>query len=300
MKYTEDTLTNWTRSSTDTEEQKINNALNMIKDAINSNDELSNKDIEVFSQGSYANNTNVRLESDIDVCIMLKDTFYREYPEGVTREDYGFTPGTNNFDDYKTGVVSSLVNKFSSENINIGNKSIKIHSNTYRVDADVVSAFQYRNYINDRDRNPENFTEGIKFFSTQNEEIINYPKIHISNGIYKNGNTQRRFKRLVRILKRIRYKMEEDNLPISSGITSFLIECLIWNVPNDVFNDYYSWNEILRQAIIVLYNDTKNNNTCEDWGEVSEEFYLFHSGRKWNRGIVNSFLTDLWNYLEYN
>ena len=51
MKYTEDTLTNWTKPSSNTEDQKINNALNMIKDAINLNDELSNKDIEIFSQG---------------------------------------------------------------------------------------------------------------------------------------------------------------------------------------------------------------------------------------------------------
>jgi len=147
--------------------------------------------------------------------------------------------------------------------------------------------------------NPNNFIEGIKFFTTDSKEIINYPKIHLKNGISKNDNTKRKFKRTVRLYKRIKNKMIEDGLPVSGNIRSFLIESLLWNVPDIIFNNANSWNDTLRNTIISLYNNTKTEEGCNTWGEVSEQFYLFHSGRKWNREDTNAFLIQMWNYLEY-
>lgn len=299
MKFSEETLTNWTSPSSDTEQQKIDNTIAMIKDSIAKHDPLKGKDIEIFATGSYANNTNVKLESDMDICIMLKDTFYSEYPKGKSREDYGFVLGTNDYDTYKTEVLKALQTKFGIDYVIVGNKSIEIDSNTYRVNADAVPCFQYRNYINDTRTDPDNFVEGIKYFAVDKTTVINYPKIHYKNGVDKNRNTSTIFKKLVRIFKRCKIKIEEDNIKVSETITSFLVECLLWNVPNTVFNNYSTWKERLKNAIIFLDENTKSDESCKDWGEVSEHFYLFHSGRKWNVSGVNNFLTQMWNYLEY-
>ena len=298
-KFTEQTLENWRKPASESEEQKISNAIAMIKDAVKSHNILKDKNIEFIIQGSYGNNTNVKLDSDIDVCVMLKETFYSEYRDGATDRDYGFTDGTNNFSDYRNWIISAMNNKFGIDNVTIGNKSIKIKSNTYRVQADVVPAFQFRNYRNDRTNNPDKFIEGIKFFSSQNETVVNYPKIHIENGTSKNSNTNRRYKRAVRLYKRIKNKMIEDGLSIHSSISSFLIESILWNTPNHIFTNAQTWNDLLKNSIIHIYNQTKDENLCKDWGEVSEHFYLFHSGRKWNREQVTNFLTQMWNYLEY-
>ena len=75
MKYTEATLELWTKPASDTEEQKIENTINMIKSAINASSEFDDLTVEIFVQGSYANNTNVRTNSDVDVCVMLTSTF---------------------------------------------------------------------------------------------------------------------------------------------------------------------------------------------------------------------------------
>ncbi|MFZ2897508.1 MAG: nucleotidyltransferase [Saprospiraceae bacterium] len=297
--YSEETFGHWQRPASESEEQRISNAISMIRAAINESEELKSKNIEVFVQGSYANNTNVRAESDIDICVMLKDTFYTEYPDNLSDKDYGFTEGANDFTTFRQNVYNALVSKFGVENITNGNKSIKIDSNSYRVDADAVPSFQYRNYRYSGSKDPEIFKEGVKFFSNDGATVINYPKIHIENGMLKNTNTQRRYKRLTRILKRIRYKMIEDGVPVNDGITSFLIECLVWNIPNSIFNNYDSWNDRIKQAIIYLYNQTKDENKCKGWGEVSEMLYLFHSGRKWNSNMVNGYLVQLWNFLGY-
>ena len=230
---------------------------------------------------------------------MLKDTFYSEYRDGVKDSDYSFVDGTNSFSDYKKLIIEALIKKFGINHITVGNKAIEIKSNTYRVQADVVPALQYRNYKYDTENKVDNFIEGIKFVSSNSDSIVNYPKIHIENGIKKNTDTARKFKRTVRLYKRIRNKMIEDGLPVPNGITSFLIEGLLWNTPNSTFTSYTSWNDILKNSIIFLYNKTKEDATCKDWGEVSEHFYLIHSGRKWNRNDINTFLYQMWNYLEY-
>ena len=272
----------------------------MVKDAISASDKLKDKDIEIFVQGSYANNTNVRANSDVDVCVMLEDTFYSEYPDGKSRDDYGFTAGTNNFDTYRSDLIKALNDKYGVDNIKPGNKSIKITGTSYRVEADAVPSFQYRNYKYKNSSDPKNFIEGTRFYTANtNEQIINYPKLHIKNGIDKNKNTQRRYKRLVRIFKRIRYKMIDDGEPVNKGIVSFLMECLLWNTPNSIFNNYDTWTERIKQAIIHLYDKTKDEKDCKEWGEVSEMIYLFHSGRKWSVKMTNNFLKQMWNYLEF-
>lgn len=296
--FNEQVLDNWRKPASDSEEQRISNAITMIKSAVKSHDILKTKDIEFIIQGSYGNNTNVKLDSDIDVCAMLKDTFYTEYREGATDKDYGFTEGTNGYDSYKGYIIEAAQKKFGKENVNPGNKAIYIESNSYHLHADVIPAFQFRNYIYEKYNNANNFIEGIKFFSG-NTVIINYPKVHMENGISKNNDTLRKYKRSVRLYKRIRNKMIEDGMAVSGNLRSFLIEGLLWNVPSNIFTNSNTWNDTLRNTIVSLYNSTNTEEGCKDWGEVSEHFYLFHSGRKWNRTDTNAFLVQMWNYLEY-
>ena len=93
--------------------------------------------------------------------------------------------------------------------------------------------------------------------------------------------------------------MKEDGIAVSENITSFLLESLIYNLPNSTFNDYETWNERVKQAIIYLWNATRKSETCNKWVEVSGIFYLFHSERKWTYSDANTFLKQMWNYFEY-
>jgi hypothetical protein len=296
-KFSEESYTHWQRPASKTEEQRISNAISMMKKAVNSSDFLKSKDIDIFVQGSYGNNTNVRAESDVDVCIMLKDIFYAKYPDGYSGDDYGFTFVTNSFSTFRKEVIRALINTYGEKNIKQGNKSIKIEPNSYRVETDAVPAIQYRNYHYNTSKSSNNFVEGIKFISQDGNEVINYPQRHIQNGIEKNKETQKRYKRLVRIFKRIRYKMIADGVSVDSVISSFLIECLLWNTLNSYFNNNESNSERVRETIVYLFNKTKNDD-CLKWTEVSGMLYLFRSEKRWNVPMVNNFLQQMWDYLE--
>ena len=67
MKYSEQQLKSWTSPLSQSEEQRAENTIRMIKAAMDANSQLRSLDYEVFVQGSYANNTNVRTDSDISI-----------------------------------------------------------------------------------------------------------------------------------------------------------------------------------------------------------------------------------------
>ena len=159
-RYSEDQLKRFTAPLTQSEEERAENAEKMIRAAIDSCDELSQHSIEVFPQGSYANNTNVRQNSDVDICVMLTSTFKGNYPEGKKGKSYGFVDGSITFNEYRDLVKKALIDKFKIDYVSDGNKSIKIDENSYHVKADVVPAFQYRDYKNSNSSVP---IEGIWF-----------------------------------------------------------------------------------------------------------------------------------------
>lgn len=293
-KYSEETLNNWRRPPSDTEETKLSNVERMVRDCINSDPTLKGMNIKTFGQGSYVNDTNVRLNSDVDLNVEYVDAFYFDLPPRKTRTDFGLNnPVSYSAQEFKNDIQSVLFKKFGNDVIR-KNKCIVIEGNTNRVGADVVPTWQYRRYSENG-----SYVEGIRFFADNGQTVTNFPIQHIENGKEKNRLTQRRFKRLTRIYKRIRAKMIDDGESVNGNITSFLLECLLWNVPNQIFNDYANWTDRLRESIVFLWNNTKEDKDCNNWSEVSGLLSLFSNDRKWAQADVNTYLLQLWRYLEY-
>ena len=76
MRDWESNFRKWAKPPGVTEEQRIENAEKSIRNAIRASDELRNRDVRVFTQGSYNNNTNVRGDSDVDIAVVAYQTFF--------------------------------------------------------------------------------------------------------------------------------------------------------------------------------------------------------------------------------
>lgn len=287
----EATFQSWSQPASDSEEEKCENALRMIRDAINKSDVLSNYDINLIPKGSYHNNTNVRLTSDVDIAVKLKDVFFADYPDDKTHKDFGNQDADYSFAEYRSDVDNAMINKFGRDNIDLGNKSIQVNSNSYRVNADVVPCFEYRRYSQNG-----TYISGTQFFARHSgEKVINFPEQHYINGVQKNNQTSRRYKKMVRIFKRLRYNLLDEGYPVKD-VSSFLVESLIWNVPNNRFNNS-TLSEDVKQCFNYLITQTSEDDKCKEWGEVSELLYLFHNGRKYSRSDAHQFLLDGFAYL---
>lgn len=66
-KFTEEQLNQMCRPASDSEEVKLQNAESILRRALSASTIVQSSQYEIFGQGSYANNTNIRLNSDIDI-----------------------------------------------------------------------------------------------------------------------------------------------------------------------------------------------------------------------------------------
>lgn len=281
MSVTEEQLRSWARPPSQTEETKCSNAENSIKKAIKASEKLSKRNIRVFTQGSYANNTNARRLSDVDVAILCKDIFFYQLPEGRTADSFGITPASYKFSQFKSEVHVALVDYFGQNNVKRGNKAFDIDANSYHVEADVAPFFDHLRY-NDNGT----ILAGVQLFSDTQDKVINWPDQHMENGRSKNKTTGGRFKSMVRIAKVLNDRLDES-------VPGFLLECLFWNVPNSKFGNPLFETD-LRKALFYLWEEL-NKATSDEWGEVSELKYLFRATQPWTKQTARKNVKSIWN-----
>ena len=288
----EDSLKSWAKAPGQTELDKCDNAVTAIRKTLAST-ALSNLSIKVFAQGSYCNRTNVREDSDVDVCVCCTDGLFCDYPEGMTDGNFGLRSADYTYQTFKSDVGTALTAYFKGGHVTRGNKAFDIKENTYRISADAVPCFEYRRY-----RKDGTWITGTAFIPDDGWRIVNWPDQNYDNGVAKNTATGGRFKDVVRILKRLRYQMCDEKIAAADSIPSFLIECLVWNAPNPAFG-HDTYRADVRAVLANLFNDTMKLETCEEWGEINELKYLFKGGHPWTREQAHAFLSAAWDYLGF-
>ena len=274
----------------------------MVSDAISKYKPLNAHQVKVITQGSYRNNTNVRQESDVDICVYCTDVIFDDYTfADYGRTESGITNSLYTYSQFKNEVQAALEVKFGKDGVTRGNKAFDVHPTGYRVDADVVAAFAYRLYRK-RIYNPvygmssPEYVEpaGTKFISDTGSTIVNWPEQHYANGAAKTERTGNRFKYIVRSLKRLKYYMIEKKIAGMESISSYLIECMVYNVP-DVCLDSDSYMQNVRDVIASAYNAANTEEARKKLLEVNELKYLFHSSQPWTHQQALGFAHAAWN-----
>ena len=283
MLFTEEQLKGYAKPLSETEEGQCKNAIRMVVEALKNigfNEEdtirkiydetpsyetkmrsIDNEyEVKIFLQGSYANNTNVRRHSDVDIAVVQEEEFRPKYRIGISNLSYGFSNAAPRSKTFKDVVQSALIEKFGDD-VERKNKSIKIHGNTYRKDADSVPSLRYRDYSNDYLLDRNNYIGGILIKADDGTEIINYPEQHIKNGVEKNKRTNFYFKKMVRIAKEIRYQMSHSGYNYAERTNSFAVECLLYNIPDYIFTKYGIYKYIFDDIVEYLYNNKENINS---------------------------------------
>lgn len=319
MRFTEEQLERFASPISQTEDQKCKNAIGMVRDAMKKLDytdddkeirtyladtfsyaldlrqKYTNRKITLFVQGSYANKTNIPSESDVDVAVILESTFIGNYRSGFSADNYNFSSSTDTVSSLKDDVEKALKQHFNYSGVERCDKSIKVVGNTYRVDADVVPAYRYRDYSRDFSFNESNFVGGIEIRPDSGGRIINYPEQHIMSDNAKNKNTKYNFKKCVRIIKNMREIMEENGYIISTNISSFGLESLLWNVDVSEYIRYPNTLKLtLDEVIIFLKNNTSN---YYEYMEANGIKMLFTDDLTKNSYIT--FVNDLSYFYEY-
>jgi len=279
MDISKEKLINWTRPLGNTEDRRVQNSIDMVIEAIENSEKLRFKDIKKFVQGSYANDTNVRQDSDVDINIMCQSTSGYDFRE------------------FKNDVQNALLNKFDRSEVNRKNKCINIKGNSYRVTADVVPTFLHIRF--NKNYPPE---VGTEFFPENSKFIVvNFPEQHIKNGNNKDEKTKGRFKGLTRIHKNLHNQMIEDKIIAKGNITSFLLECLVYNIPDEIMNSCNNWTKLFKSSIECIYEKTYEleKENYKNIKEVSGLLPLFGQDRKWSVEEVTRYLERIYEELRF-
>ena len=117
MNISEDTFVSWAQGPSKTESDRCDNAESAIRKAIAADNDLSKLNISVFAQGSYKARTNIRQNSDVDICVRYSDAFFADYPQGKGDADFGNIDGKLPFSDYKDMVERALRSYFGARTI---------------------------------------------------------------------------------------------------------------------------------------------------------------------------------------
>lgn len=288
----EDQLVGWTGPSSDTEQEKQERTERMIREAIAAHAPLQSCSLEIFAKGSYANNTNVRSDSDVDVAVQCTDAqYWEEETEGLHRPS-GVYQGIWTPYMLRMELVAALKAAFKDQVDDTGTTAIKIHSSSARVEADVVPCFSFRRYLvggSTRD--------GTKIFRTDGKNVVNYPFQQLENGRAKNKRTGYAFKKGARLLKRIENAMAAEQA--FKELPSYFMECLAYNCPDALFTEP-TWTATLRAMLVHIWSELQGDEpskASDRWVEVNECFYLFHSAQKWTREDGREFAKAAWNWL---
>jgi hypothetical protein len=271
-----------------------------IKRALESTSAVyTNRDFDIFLQGSYGNDTNIYAESDVDVVICNHSAYYWNIEHLSADEQATFKasltgPSSYSYDAFKGHVEKALKAAFSSS-ARPGKRAIKIEANGARRSSDVIVAFDHRRYSRFRSVNDCAYDEGISFFPIGGGRTDNFPQYHSDNTTSKHQATNNNFKPVVRIFKNMRGKLVDDGVLAAGDAPSYFIEGLLYNVPNVQFRGS-TWAEIVLNILRWLHASTDRTEfVC-----VNERYFLLRDNSPvcWPIADGAKFVTtviNLWN-----
>lgn len=294
----EDWLRAAARRPSDNEDQKRDRTESQIREALAGYKPLNGKKYRVYSKGSYANNTNVRLDYDVDIAVEYYNYFYYEMAldlRGAKDSDVGLVDSGDAYtrDQFKKDILEALRLAFGASSIAAGRIAYRIREKKTTIPADVVPCWEYRRYDGvDSQGNPIMHI-GSLVYPTDGGYLNNFPKIQVESGTAKNNETHRRYKRMVRCLKRMQSRLIKAG-KLTDEVPSCLIECAVFNVPNDRFGDS-SYLKDFRSVLGYMWTQTKSDGNWHDWVEVHSLKYLFRGNRSWRHEQVHQLVDKAWD-----
>jgi hypothetical protein len=292
----------WLRNAgsppSDHEDDKRDRTERQIRAALESYEPLKGRPYVVYTKGSYANNTNVRLDFDVDIAVEYRGHFYYDLCfelEGQHPSAVGIIDSLDPYSrsDFKADIRKALEVAFGASSVSAGRIAYRVREKATTLPADVVPSWEYRRY----DRADGTYHEGTCVFPRGGSRAENFPKLQLRNGNRKNGLTGNRYKRMVRALKKIQSKLLREG-KIDESLPSYLIECLVYNVSDDEFGheDYLA---DMRAVLATIFNATLNDGDWHDWEQVNRLQYLFRGAQDWDRFQVQRMAGAAWTELGF-
>lgn len=305
----------WERPASRSEEDQIERAARMVRAGLAGRDLLEAPFVTVTGQGSYFNNTNYRLDSDMDIradwqqsCVVVTDG-------GISSTDamagLGLIPLHQDAAEihaaHRRRVWLALCAAFGADQVEPGQKSLKLKAVPgSRAPADVVPTIRCVYAVPTGTGGLLSFipreVEGVAIYEPGGQRTVNFPARHHLYGKEKHARTRRRFKKAVRILKWLRDELVDFGHLQKGQVPSFLIECLVHTTDDNVFLVDEDRYDRVRRLLVSLDDQLRNPLLAYSLTEINGIKPLFGNflGRPqpWSVSDARVFLSAAWARLE--
>ena len=288
-------LGKWIQPSSDDEVAQQERALRMVREAMSASSTLTNVKKQIYAKGSYANNTNVRRDSDVDIAVDCHECIYYDSPHvspPVSQPTAYSGPWTPQA--WRQAIVKALTDKFGADVDTSGSVAIylpKVEGS--RPSIDVVPGFHFRRYTS---ADGSAWHDGSRVFPKTGAAIVNWPAQQLANGRKKNDDTGRRYKNFVRALKNAENRLVE--LGTIDEKPSYLMECMVYNVGNPTLVNG-SLSAAFKATLQELWSGLGNEAVWKEWLEPNRLKWAFRGDKAWTGQDAQDVVTGAWNLLEY-
>ena len=221
MPIPESTLSRWSHHQAGTASKQAHVS---IREALAAYSWPSDVKYEVFLQGSYKNDTNLRKDSDVDVVVRLISKLKPRVAAlagDQLQEDDSQKAAYERWQAFRRHALKAMRARFGDAATS-GRKTIKLAKGEIQADADLVVTLSYKG--------------GIGFYLPDERRwVVSYPQQHHQRGLKKERATSNRFKRTIRMFKAARHRLVDKGALTKDDAPSYFIECLLYNVPDHLF-----------------------------------------------------------------
>ena len=188
-----------------------------------------------------------------------------------------------------------------------GRIGVTVDENGGRLSADVTAYLIHRRYTGSKNGDIWNADEGIETrpIGDPNRRLIQWPEQHETAGVVKNDATKRRYKRVVRILKRMRDEFrnsgaDAQRAAAADPLRSVFLEHAVFNAPNHCFNlsdgTYY---EDVKAVVKHLWNAAREPQQAARMMAVNGMHPLFQASESWSAATLEAFMLAAWQHVGF-
>ncbi|RJX23866.1 MAG: hypothetical protein C4537_07780 [Acholeplasma sp.] len=266
----------WDNAQNNSELQQTENSIGEIKRCLNKDSELqkmiNNGKLLLKVRGSVAKSTNVTEASDLDLhLIFSKDYKLKEC------KDY---------------VHDVLIKGFGNNDVTRKDLAISVKPSINRVSTDILVC-----KVVDDDR-----VDALS--DTTKKEVPFYPTIDEKNINQLNAGCANNYSKMVRTYKGLKNEMFKSK-KYNHYITSFMIECLIYNVNHTLFdiaryinekNNELKYKKMFLDIKATIFSVQLNDFIkADEYREINGKKKLFENKKHWE--TVKDFFLDVNDYL---
>ncbi|MFC2038862.1 hypothetical protein ACFLUG_03735 [Chloroflexota bacterium] len=232
---------------------------------------------EIFLQGSHDNDTDLGRDTNVDIVVQLGVRLPSRVGklDGIQLEqDEEHIQIHEQWESVRRHLSEALITVYSTDTVISGEKSIRIMKGIAPTSTEIIAAVGYG--------------DGMAFFIEEDQRwVVQYPRQHQKRGLKKEKTTSNRFKRTIRMFKSARNHLVANRVISEKTASSYFIECLLFNVPDNLFKGDY------RQTYSGIITFLKKANLKQFNSQNGMRPLFGQEKDQWNAGDALTFILAL-------